>query len=247
MTSQHIWVNEKISVHCLRPWLCCSHTTGNWFRWDSEACIKEEIKEWETWDEEKQISSSRSRMGEAESPVCCGSMMIFQPEQTGWASQRRESIDLPGSNHNTSTFPLVYSLAFYQDFINYFGWQIDLLLCPLCVCRVPPGVMCVCMRACMRAYVNVSAWTDMLAWLFVCRLLCRHHLPSGLKVQGPHGGKANVTGQASQCQVPTDDVRRSPRCCLPQTNKARRRVPSLPDPSPRCRSLLMMGFWWSRN
>lgn len=79
-------------------------------------------------------------------------MTIFHPEQTSWASQREESIDLPGSNHNTSTFPQVYFLAFYQDFINYFGWQIDLLLCPS-LCWVKGNSWAVRVRAC--AYVNV--------------------------------------------------------------------------------------------
>ena len=88
------------------------------------------------------------------------------------------------------------------------------------------------MRAC--AYVNVPLHVcvcrDALARVFVCRLLWRHHLPSGLKVQGPHGGKANVTGQASQCQVPTNDVRRSPHCHCPNKQPCRP-VRSPPDPS----------------
>lgn len=184
--------------------------------------------------------------------------MIFHPEQTSWASQREESIDLPGSNHNTSTFPQVYFLAFYQDFINYFGWQIDLLLCPplcwekgnlivsslcacvcacLCKCMSVCAHVCVCMRMCMHVCVCV----DTLAWVFVCRLLRRHHLPSGLKVQGPHGGKANVTGQANQCQVPTNDVRRSPHCHCPNKQPFHR-VWSPPDPLSHCRLLVMMAM-----
>lgn len=84
-------------------------------------------------------------------------MMIFHPEQTSWASQWEESIDLPGSNHNTSTFPQVYFLAFYQDFINYFRWQIDLLLCPSlarCLSLLREGKLD-CQR--VRAYVNVCS------------------------------------------------------------------------------------------
>ena len=93
--------------------------------------------------------------------TCVGAFVImFHPEQTCWASQREELIDLPDSNHNTSTFPLVCFLERYQDFINYFGWQIDLLLCPSaeesgtrdCEWRV-----CSSARARGRAYVNVCA------------------------------------------------------------------------------------------
>lgn len=93
--------------------------------------------------------------------------MIFHPEQTSWASQREESIDLPGSNHNTSTFPQVYFLAFYQDFINYFGWQIDLLLCPLSLlsegkldCELNVYV-CLCKCVCARVCVDVCGYARM--------------------------------------------------------------------------------------
>lgn len=65
--------------------------------------------------------------------------------------------------------------------------------------------------------------------IFVCYLLLRRHLPSGLKVQGPHGGKANVISQASQCQVLTNDVRRGPHYHYP--NKQHRNMfQSLGDP-----------------
>lgn len=96
--------------------------------------------------------------------TCVGAFVImFHSEQTCWASQREEIIDLPDSNHNTSTFPLVYFLASDQDFINYFGWQIDLLPCPSaeqsgtrdCERRLRSSA-----RARVRAYVNVcvQAW-----------------------------------------------------------------------------------------
>lgn len=89
---------------------------------------------------------------------------------------------------------------------------------------------CACLRLCKCASACVCVCGDALTRVFVCRLLWRHHLPSGLKVQGPHGGKANVTGQASQCQVPTNDVRRSPHCHCPNKQPCRP-VRSPPDPS----------------
>lgn len=124
----------------------------------------------------------------------CASMMIFHFEQTSWASQREGGIDLHSSNHNTSTFTQVYFLAFYQDFINYFRWQIDLLLFgpSSLLSEGKPG--CVCLRLSLPPYGNV----------YTCRccLLWRHHLPSGLKVQRPHGEKANVTAQAGPMPSP---------------------------------------------
>lgn len=108
--------------------------------------------------------------------------MIFHLEQTSWASQREESIDLPGSNHNTSTFPQVYFLAFYQDFINYFGWQIDLLPPPLCwekgdlivsslyawVCACLCKCMSVCAHMCVHAHVRACVCVCGYTRLGVC-------------------------------------------------------------------------------
>lgn len=54
---------------------------------------------------------------------------------------------------------------------------------------------CLCLSLCKC----VCAWIHSHE-CFVCGLLWRHHLPSALKVQGPHGGKANVTGQASDAK-----------------------------------------------
>lgn len=174
--------------------------------------------------------------------------MIFHPEQTSWASQREESIDLPGSNHNTSTFPQVYFLAFYQDFINYFGdksiccfappslslcWEKGILIVNLHAC------LCKCMPVHAHARVCVCACVYTLTRVLVGRLLRRHHLPSGLKVQGPHGGKANVTGQANQCQVPRNDVMRSPHCHCPNKQPCHK-VWSPPDPLSHCWLLVMM-------
>lgn len=225
--------------------------------WD-KGMDKSRKKKKGTWDRERTKNKFCSaHKGGGVRAVSCAFMMIFHPEQTSWASQREESIDLPGSNHNTSTFPQVYFLAFYQDFINYFGWQIDLLPPPLCwekgdlivsslyawVCACLCKCMSVCAHMCVHAHVRacVCVCVDTLAWVFVCRLLRRHHLPSGLKVQGPHGGKANVTGQANQCQVPTNDVRRSPHCHCPNKQPFHR-VWSPPDPLSHCRFLVMMAM-----
>lgn len=224
--------------------------------WD-KGMDKSRKKKKGTWDRERTKNKFCSaHKGGGVRAVSCAFMMIFHLEQTSWASQREESIDLPGSNHNTSTFPQVYFLAFYQDFINYFGWQIDLLPPPsaerretwlwavyvhVCVLAYVNACLSVHICVCMRMCVHVCVCVDTLAWVFVCRLLRRHHLPSGLKVQGPHGGKANVTGQANQCQVPTNDVRRSPHCHCPNKQPFHR-VWSPPDPLSHCWFLVMMAM-----
>lgn len=197
-----------------------------------------DCRTWIQWGVGGQILQFRSRGG---GRPCVPWWWYFTVNKRLSLTER--SIDLPGSNHNTSTFPLVYFLAFYQDFINYFGWQIDLLLCPS-VYKGDLRFWAVCV--CVCAYVNGSVWMDMHPWLFVCHLLWRHHLPSGLKVQGPHGGKANVTGQPGQCQVPTDDVRRSPHCRCPNKQPCHW-ARSPPDPFASLSVAFNDGRWWSRN
>lgn len=114
-----------VPLYAVHRWLTVSSC-------GTKVWIKAEKKKKGTWDREQTKNKFCSaHKGGGVRAVSCAFMMIFHLEQTSWASQREESIDLPGSNHNTSTFPQVYFLAFYQDFINYFGWQIDLLPPPL--------------------------------------------------------------------------------------------------------------------
>lgn len=143
----------------------------------------------------------------------CASMMIFHFEQTSWASQREGGIDLHSSNHNTSTFTQVYFLAFYQDFINYFRWQIDLLLFgpSSLLSEGKPGCVCVCASLSRRMVMCIRAGV-------VCfgGIIC--HLAS--KYSGHMVRKQMSLLRPGQCQVPTNDVRNSPHCICP--NKQRR-------------------------
>lgn len=116
-------------------------------------------------------------------------LLMFHPEQTHWASPREEIIDLPDSSHNTFTFPLICFLARYQGFINYIGWQIDLLLCPLsaecggtCGCE---HCFCVCERLCKCVREHKYCSHDYLCVVCFGSIIC--HLAS--KYRGHMVGK----------------------------------------------------------
>lgn len=150
--------------------------------WD-KGMDKSRKKKKGTWDRERTKNKFCSaHKGGGVRAVSCAFMMIFHPEQTSWASQREESIDLPGSNHNTSTFPQVYFLAFYQDFINYFGWQIDLLPPPLCwekgdlivssLCACVCACLCKCMSVCAHMCVHAHVRACVCVWIHSLGCLC---------------------------------------------------------------------------
>lgn len=215
-----------------------------------EVCVRGvRVEKNETWDEGKQIFSSGLRVWKGWGGGDQGLLsyeLRLDDDISAWTNRPRLTEEAGASIRPAPIIihPLFLSLlsGVLSGFINCFGWQIDLLLRSLCVrvcvCTAPPGNLsaCLCTHACEceceGAYVNVSAWGDVASHDCLC-VVCfeRHHPPSVLGVQGPHGGTANVTGQASRCQVPPRwRQAKSPLLPLPHKQVPLFEPPTPPDP-----------------
>lgn len=130
-----------------------SEVTDDYLMWDESSYMRgKEGNEDTDW---KTKTFGRPHEGGGVTDLHCAFMMIFHLEQTPWSPQRAESIDLAGSNHNTSTFRQVCFCAIYQDFINYFGSRIDLLLSPPSIRSVKWGDLSVRKCSCVVCFGGI--------------------------------------------------------------------------------------------